>query len=266
MVESAPPPWRKSLMRLTRFNAVGMITGAATGLGPACAADLARTSQGGLVLVDADEAALERIADDLMDTAPERVSMLAFDVGDPDRWAQASDFIRNQYGRLDWAIVNTAATLDGDPELVQWRRVLPVQLEAVLRTLRVLLPMMAQNSMGGAVVVTAPVAALSVDRGVKAGLAHLVRAASIEGAPGGVRVNAVATAGQGSPLWKKAPAYAELLKQSRGDEEALSGKIAKLSAPVVRHDAPPAQLIMTLLSDDTPLSGATLLVDDAAKA
>lgn len=252
-------------MDFPRFNAVGLITGAASGLGAACSVEMARRSQGGLILIDPDERALDRIANDLDDAAPERVSMLAFDAGDADTWTRAQDFIQSQYGRLDWAIVNVAAApTEKKSDLVEWKRVLPAQLEAVVRTLRVLMPMMAKNTLGGAIVVTAPAAALSAEKN-KAGLADLVRAAGVEAAAQNVHVNAVVTDGQQSPLWKKLPWLADLRKQG-GDEAGAAKRIAKLPAPVVRHDAAPGALVMSLLSDETPLNGVTLIVDGAAKA
>lgn len=253
-------------MELSRFNAVGLITGATSGLGAACAEDMARRSQGGLILVDPDESALNAVADNLDEAAPERVSMLAFDPGDADRWAQAADFIRTHYGRVDWAVINATAGRPGAPsDLVEWRRVLPTQLEAVVRTLRVLIPLMAKNTLGGAVVIAAPAAALTPDKNTKAGLVELVRAAGAEAKAENVRVNAIALGGAETPLWKKAPWYGDVLRQG-GDAAGASQRVAKLPSPLLRHDESPVTLAMTLLGTETALNGVTLIVDDAAKA
>ena len=92
---------------MDRLNPVTLITGAASGVGAPCVREMARRSQGGLVLVDLDDASLCAVADDLEkeNVAPERVSTLAFDVADEERWMQATDFIEAQYGRLDWAVL-----------------------------------------------------------------------------------------------------------------------------------------------------------------
>jgi NAD(P)-dependent dehydrogenase (short-subunit alcohol dehydrogenase family) len=253
-------------MELSRFNAVGLITGATSGVGRACADAMALRSQGGLILVDPQEKALSAVADDLEGNAPERVSMLAFDPGDADRWAQAAEFIRAHYGRIDWAVINATGSPSGGPsDLVEWRRVLPTQLEAVVRILRVVIPLMANNTLGGAIAVVAPAAALTPGKNAKAGLVELIRAAGAEAKAANVRVNAVAFEGKESPLWKKAPWYADLVRQGGGDAGAAA-RIAKLQTPLVRHDADPVSLAMTLLSDEMALNGVTLIVDGAAKA
>ena len=110
MLETPRRAWPKLRTMDDRINPVTLISGAATSLSGACVRELARRSQGGLVLVDLDDAALGALADDLetQNAAPERVSTLALDVGDEERWAQAAAFVDSQYGRLDWAIVNVA--------------------------------------------------------------------------------------------------------------------------------------------------------------
>jgi 2-keto-3-deoxy-L-fuconate dehydrogenase len=249
-------------MESNRINPVALITGAASGIGEACARDVARRSEGGLILVDSDEAGLDRVADALANDAPERVSTLAFDVTDPDRWTQAASFIRSQYGRLDWAVVNAGekpAAAAAETDLVDWRSMASANLLGAVQTLKSLMPLMTSNVQGGAIVVSASAAAIKADS--KAGLLQVMRTAASEGAPT-VRVNAIAPGGAETPNWASMPWFQELVRETGGERAALD-KVATLTPPLARHEKTEkiATLIMMLLSDETPITGATLVVD-----
>lgn len=253
-------------MELDRLNAVALMTGAATGNGPALAGALAPRCEGGLILIDRAAEALDAAADALT-RPPERVSTLAFDTADSDRWGQAEGFIRNQYGRVDWAVLNAAPPAPASTDLVDWRRDAGADLDAVFLSLRALMSLMGENSQGGAIVVIAPAASLlggangGAYAAAKAGLLQLTRAAAREGA-GKIRINAIAPAGAGAPLWDETPWFHDLLA-AHGDARAAFDAIMKMPAPVARHAAGAdiSALIKTLLSDACPLTGATLMLD-----
>jgi len=255
--------WPKSAMEAERLDAIAIITGAGSGIGAACARELGRRAEGGLILVDESEEALARVADDLEthNAAPERMSMLAIDVTDRARWAQAVEFIRAQYGRLDWAVINGAAEptqLAGD--LVDWGRSGSADLEGVTLSLRTLMPLMRSNLKGGAIVVAASAAALKEKGG--ATLQHVMRVAASEGAADKVRVNAIAPGVTELPMLAAQPWFKELVQKEGGAREALEA-IARLPTPIARYASGDnlSKLILMLLSDESQISGATLVVD-----
>lgn len=231
----------------TRLNPVALVTGAARGIGAACARNLATHASGGLIMVDADEAALSAAANALP-SPPERVSTLAFDANNAEAWKRAQDFIRGQYGRIDWAVTGVDAEASDT---------LP---RATLGVVHAVTPLMKNNVQGGAVVLALAAHSAKLDV-----LLQLVRVAAKEGYAHKVRVNAVINGAVDSALWRRDPDFAALLKEA-GDEIGVLDRIAKRSVPLVRcsGDQDVLRLIRLLLSDDSTLSGATLAVDGGA--
>ncbi|MBL8530807.1 MAG: SDR family oxidoreductase [Hyphomonadaceae bacterium] len=234
-------------MSFERLQPVALITGAASALGGACASAIARRAEGGLVLADSNEPGLEAAADGLA-FPPERVSTLAFDAASEARWADACAFIKSQYGRLDWAVINAPAA-PAATDLVQWDA--PSALEQVILSLAPVMDLMRHNAGGGAIVITAPAAALSA----RPGLLDVVRAAAKEAASYDVRVNALAVGAA------EAPSFQELANSAGGERAAFSA-LEAMPTPLARYaGAAPARLIDTLLSGAGAVSGVTLVVD-----
>ncbi len=183
----------------TRLNPVALVTGAASGIGAACARSLATYASGGLIMVDADEAALAGAADALA-SPPERISTLAFDAADASAWKRAQDFIRTQYGRLDWAVAGV------EPEK------------------RLARPAPARDAGRGQCDDAADEdqyarrrdrLALAAHSAKVDALLQLVRVAAKEGAAHKVRVNAVINGAVESALWRRDPDFASAYREKR---------------------------------------------------
>lgn len=251
------------------LNPVALITGAASGIGYATAQRLASIATGGLILIDIDEAGLT-VAADHLPVAPERVSMLAMDVADEERWVQAREFIGSHYGRIDWAVVNAGiahAAPITEMSFADWRRVLAINLDGAFLTLQTVMPMM-QNDGGGSIVMMASASGLKPEPGVsaygasKAGLLHLTKVAAKEGAPHQIRVNAIAPGGVETAMWTQVPMFQDLVRET-GSERAAFDRIAAEATPLGHYASADdiARLIEMLLLEPAPITGAVLVAD-----
>jgi NAD(P)-dependent dehydrogenase (short-subunit alcohol dehydrogenase family) len=186
---------------------VAFVTGAASGLGLAFAEVLADNGAK-VTMADMDAANLNKEAKRLR-AAGGDVEPVQVDVSETEKLRAAIDGAAARHGRLDIAFANAGMssgpgfmlTPDGgiekmDPEV--YRRVLDVNLTAVLHTVQAAAAHMKKQK-SGAIVVTGSIAGLHAESYVgypyivtKAAVHNLVRQAAIELAPFNVRVNAVA--------------------------------------------------------------------------
>lgn len=251
------------------LNPVALVTGAASGIGLATAARLAPYAQGGLILIDVDEAALAAAADNLPNP-PERVSTLAMDVSDEHRWAQVREFVATHYGRIDWALINAGvahAAPITEMTFADWRRVLAVNLDGAFLSLNTIMPFMHHEG-GGSIVMMASASGLKPEPGVaaygasKAALLHLAKVAAKEGAPHNIRVNAIAPGGVETPMWRQVPMFQELVHET-GSERAAFDRIAQEATPLARYASADdiARLVEILLIEPAPITGAVLVAD-----
>jgi len=236
-----------------------LITGAASGIGAACAAWLADRGASRLVLVDRDEQGLARL-----DVACETV-VFAGDTADPALWER----IEAEAGRIDHAVLNAgiaAGTSIADTVFDEWRRVLSVNLDGTFLSLRVALRLMPE---GGSAVLTASVAGLKAEPGTaaygasKAAVIQLAKVAAKESAARGIRVNAIAPGGVDTPIWDKLPFFEGLVAQT-GSRAAAIEAMAKMATPLGRYATPEeiAGQIGFLLSDMARNITGTVLVSD----
>jgi meso-butanediol dehydrogenase/(S,S)-butanediol dehydrogenase/diacetyl reductase len=238
---------------------VAIVTGGASGIGAATARALAAEGAG-LVLVDVDRERGVAVAAEIDAT------FVPGDVADARLLARVIEDAARRLGRLDVLVSNAFATRAGTIErlgLEGWTRTLDVTLTAVFTGLQAAIPIMRAQG-GGAVVNVASISGLAGDRGLaaynaaKAGVVNLTRAAALELAPAGIRVNAVC------PGLIATPALARAL----GDEPERERR-ARAAVPVGRFGRPEevARAICFLASDDASyVTGTTLIVDGGLTA
>jgi meso-butanediol dehydrogenase/(S,S)-butanediol dehydrogenase/diacetyl reductase len=236
---------------------VALVTGGASGIGAATARALAREGAR-VVVVDLDR---ERGAAVATACGGE---LAVTDVADAAALTATVARAAAAHGRLDVLVSNAFATAAGPIarlEPAAWERTLAVTLTAAFTALRAAVPHLRG---GGAVVHVASVSGLAGDRGLaaynaaKAGLVNFTRAAALELAPAGVRVNAVC------PGLVDTPALARALGRTPERAPALGAAV-----PLGRLGRPEeiAHAILFLASDEASyVTGATLVVDGGLTA
>jgi len=234
-----------------------LVTGAASGIGQACASLLAARGAR-VVLVDIDFSAATGVAARL---GPEHLPLRADLSCDEDvEWAAEAALAVTK--RID-ILVNNAGITDGArPTLQQtretWDRVMAVNLAGPYRMMRALAPAMIGQG-GGVVVNISSIAGLvgvplrtaySVS---KAGIAMLTRVLACEWASHGIRINAVA------PGYVRTALVESLIAEGRIDPAEIERR-----TPMGRfaQEAEIAKAIAFLASDDASyITGVTLPVD-----
>lgn len=243
----------------TRFSGkVALVTGAASGIGAACArrffAEGAR-----LALCDQDEARLAAVAKEI-DASGERVYTARVDVSVLEEVQTFTDAATARFGRLDVVMNNAGIGAFGhsdemDPAM--WHRTFAVDVHSVFYGTRAALPHL-RRAGGGAIVNTASISGLAGDYGLsaynaaKGAVVNYTRAAALEVAREGIRVNAVCPGPiettLSTPLLrhpKVAPAYGRAIPMGR------VGRAEEVAAAAT-----------FLASDDASyITGAMLVVD-----
>ncbi len=234
-------------MRCAGFaGKTALVTGAASGIGAACAQWLDAQNIGTLILVDRHEAGLAALDLDCM------VERHHADVADEAFWNR----IDGTAGDLDFAIVNAgigAFSPIADHTLDDWTRVMRVNLDGAFLTLRTAMRAMKATG-GGSIVMVSSITGHKAVGGIgaygvaKAGVSHLARIAAAEGAPDNIRVNAIAPGGVDTAIWDSGAAFREAVEK-HGRGAALQGLAAGTPRGKLASSTEIAGNIGYLLSD-----------------
>ena len=237
---------------------ITIITGAASGIGKACAELFAREGAK-VVIADIQDDAGEPVAEEIDGR------YLHVDVTDP---AQVEGMIKGtveELGRVD--ILMNNAGIEGDPAITgdssieNWKRVMSVNIDAVYYGMKYVLPVMVGQK-GGVILNTASTVgtnalpSLPAYSASKAGVVQLSKAAAIEYAYYNIRVNAICPSVVDTPLVR------HLIANSPDPEMALVGFQSLNPLPgMVTLDAV-AKAALFLVSDDASFITAVALPID----
>ena len=227
-----------------------LVTGAASGIGAACARALAERGAARLVLVDTDEAGLAAL--ELGDCAVKRITG---SVADEALWAG----LAAELDGLDHAIINAGIGSGGalvDLTLAEWRRIMEVNLDGAFLSLRASLAAMhkAAKPNGGSIVLTASVTGVKPVPGIgpygisKAAVAHMGRIAAAENAAKNIRVNAIAPGGVDTAIWESSPDFQKATK-AHGREATIKAMAKTTPSGRFASSEEMAGTILYLLSD-----------------
>jgi NAD(P)-dependent dehydrogenase (short-subunit alcohol dehydrogenase family) len=240
---------------------VALVTGGGSGIGRATSILLAHRGASVLVAdVDGDNA--EKVAAEIGDNATaQRVDVT--NVDDVDAMVRGAV---SSYGALHIAVNNAGtsgqfgSTADVDPK--EWRRVIELNLNGVFYCMRAEIPAILAAG-GGAIINTSSGAGLMGFAGLPAyvaskhGVIGLTRAAALEYAPQGIRVNCVCPGTVRTPM----------LASFTGDESTLQAMGRAM--PIKRLGTPEeiAEAIVWLASPSASyVTGHALAVDGGAAA
>ena len=188
-------------MTLQRFaDRVALVTGAASGIGEACARRL--TAEGATVWCTDVAPSVEAVADGLDDAG-----WSLCDVSDPVQVQAAVDVAVDRFGRLD-VLVNSAGILlfenAHETTLDQWNRILAVNLTGTFLCSMAALPHLLDG--GGSIVNISSSAAVkgapwaAAYAASKGGVLSLTRSLAIEYGRQGLRVNALCPSNVATPI------------------------------------------------------------------
>lgn len=241
---------------------VALVTGAASGLGAAAAAALARA--GAAVLLTDRDLAGEEVAGTLADQGLQAAFRLHDVTSHPD-WAAAVEHAVSEFGRLD-ILVNNAGISGGRHELMDhsfdaWRQTLSVNLDGVFLGLRHAGPRIAAAGGGSVINVSSILGKVGMAGAAaycasKGGVTLLTKAAALEWAPHKIRVNSIHPGFIDTPLVSGA-----LAEREDGNEV----RVALMAAhPLGRFGLPReiGEAVLFLASDASSfMTGAELVVD-----
>ena len=187
---------------------VGIITGAASGIGAATARVLAREGAK-LVLTDIDDAAGVALAEEIGAT------YLHHDVAEEDGWP-AVIAAAEKLGRLDVMVANAGIGIMGsavDMSLKDWRRQMAINVDGVFLSVKYCIPAMRRAGNGGSIVMLSSVAGLRGSAGLagysatKGAVRLFAKSMAMECAQAsdGIRVNSVHPGIIATPIWNKLP-------------------------------------------------------------
>ena len=249
---------------------IALVTGAASGIGRACAERLAAEGAA-IVLTDIQDEAGCAVADAIT-AAGGDVLYIHHDVTNEDAWRAVVSAVRDRYGRLDVLVNNAGVGIGGlvtEMSLELWRKQQAVNVEGVFLGVKHCLPLMRKSGANGSIINISSASGIRASAGYSAYCASkgavrmFSKAVALECAGDGIRCNSVHPGMTDTPIWQKSSA-------SPGDSNVGAPDLARLAAamvPLKRPGAPTdiADGVLYLASDmSSYVTGSELVIDGGA--
>ena len=223
-------------------SGIALITGAASGIGRACALGFAREGASGVALVDISEEALVTVRAEIEEQQRQRgqskscrVAVFPANVADEARVNEVVQEVARTFGSLDY-VVNAAGVAMKHPggtafvETSDWERILKINLSGTFFVLRAAAKIMLQQEPIKSVIDGRPlqrgsIVNFSSIQGVagiplsaaygtsKHAIIGLTRTASEDYAKDGLRINAICPGYTETPLTTKSPQILQAMKE-----------------------------------------------------
>ncbi|HEY7851577.1 MAG TPA: glucose 1-dehydrogenase [Caulobacteraceae bacterium] len=249
---------------------VALVTGAASGIGAACAQVLAKAGAA-VVLTDLQDAKGRALADEIT-AAGGKARYLHHDVTSEEEWAQVIADVKATHGRLDVLVNNAGIGLGAvsitDMSLADFRRQQAINVEGVFLGIKHGLKLMREAKNGGSIVNMSSVAGLKGAPtlagycATKGAVRLMTKAVALEcgAARDGVRVNSVHPGIIETPIWLTVMPTGEPGANAPPDLDAISAMAVPLGVKGVPDDI--AQGVLWLASDDSRyVTGTELVID-----
>lgn len=258
---------------------VALVTGAAKGIGAACAATLAGHGAS-VVVADIDAQAGRAVADAIIKEGGDAVFM-ALDVTDQAQWQTTVSAVVDHHGGLDVLVNNAGIAIVHtllETSLEEWRRVHAVNLDSVFMGTRCAVEVMrpgGRSGRGGSIINLSSVGGLIGAEGLssycssKGGVRLFSKSVAVEcGRAGyGIRVNSVHPGNTDTPMFRQELEDMHRKGAVASTEEALKFYMDMQVLPEIGQPRDIAAMVLFLASDAARfITGAEFVVDGGLTA
>jgi len=258
---------------------VALVTGAAMGIGAACASTLARHGASVIVTDIAEREAMAVVADIIENGG--RAEFMALDVTEETQWRKTIGSVVERHGGLDVLVNNAGIAVVHsllEISLEEWRRVHAVNLDSVFLGTRCAVEVMrpgGSSGRGGSIINLSSVggligaAELSSYCSAKGGVRLFSKSVAVEcGRAGyGIRVNSVHPGNTNTPMFQQELVDMRDKGTVSSIEEAMQFYMDMQVLPEIGQPADIAAMVLFLASDAARfITGAEFVVDGGLTA